>query len=485
MGKHQKENAEDLFSYSKRKRRKKFDFIEFLLKPAVMISITAVLVIAMLVSTFALSFAYNHNKLFGKYDDDDLGITANLPDDVLNIALFGIDTRSPTSFSGNSDSIMIISIDSTRKLIKLTSIMRDTLIPIPGYSASKINSAYAKGGPKLAVKTINENFGLNIRDYCTVNFTGMKNIIDAVGGITATLTDAEVKDANKHLKYQAMVEGIEPDYIKQSGTQLLSGIQAVSYARIRYATNPNGNANDYGRTDRQRYVMEQLFNKALTIKKSQYPELIKAMLPYIETSMNYDEILNLAAFLTSEVHFLQARIPMQEYVINDNFKIKSGASTVYYNIDYAADVLHGFLYDDIDPDAFIKINPINKKGWYQTNVSSNPSVTTSAPQTSSDPDTSGDTDASSDTDVSSDINTSGDVIDESSDTDVSSDIVSDVSSDTSSQDASSNPTDPDDPNTSNGTEDPNDPDDTDDPDDTNQNDPAQNVTTSTPDARRR
>lgn len=438
MGKHSiQTESNDLFSYSKRKRRSNFNFADFLLKPAVMISITAVLVVSMLIGTFAISFRYNYNSQFGAYDDEDLGITANLDEDVLNIALFGIDSRSPSAFSGNSDSIMIISIDSTHNTIKLTSIMRDTLIEIPGYSPSKINSAYAKGGPKLAIKTINQNFGLNIKDYCTVNFSGMEHIIDAVGGIPATLTAAEVKDANKHLQWQAMAEGKEPDYIKNAGEQTLSGIQAVSYARIRYAKNPNGNTDDYGRTDRQRYVMEQLFNKALELKKSKYPALIKAMLPFIETSLSYDEILNLAAFLSKDVQFLQARIPSQEYVINGGFKIKSGASTVYYNIDYAKDVLHGFLYEDIDPDAYIKLYGIKKTPWYNVDVSSTPNTVTSENDVSSDKDTSSDKDLSSDTNTSSDKDTSSNTnsssdVNTSSDKDLSSDFNSSSDTNTSS-----------------------------------------------------
>ena len=279
----------------------------------------------------------------------------------------------------------------------------------------------------------------------------MEHIIDAVGGIPATLTAAEVKDANKHLQWQAMAEGKEPDYIKNAGEQTLSGIQAVSYARIRYAKNPNGNTDDYGRTDRQRYVMEQLFNKALELKKSKYPALIKAMLPFIETSLSYDEILNLAAFLSNDVQFLQARIPSQEYVINGGFKIKSGASTVYYNIDYAKDVLHGFLYEDIDPDAYIKLYGIKKTPWYNLDVSSAPNTVTSDMEVSSDKDTSSDKDLSSDTntssdkDLSSNTNSSSDV-NTSSDKDTSSDI--NTSSDTNTSSDSGNDNDNDNDNSS-------------------------------------
>ena len=313
-------------------------------------------------------FNYDRNDKLDGLSDAQLGISnVDLSEDVVNIALFGVDTRNVNTIKGNSDSIMILSIDTVHHSIKITSIMRDSLVPIEGYNPSKINAAYAKGGPELAIKTLNQVFRLNIRDYATVNFSGMADIIDAVGGIEVDISEAERQDANKHIRWLSITSGIKNDPIQKAGLQTLNGTQAVSFARIRYVSTGEGVSNDYGRTDRQRYVMEQLFNKALSMSKTKYPALIKTMLQYMETSLSYSDILNMAGVLTGDIHFVQARIS-QGYAMNITQKDypSSIGSVVYYNLDYAADMLHAFIYDDIHPDTYITTNLPDKTPWYST-----------------------------------------------------------------------------------------------------------------------
>ena len=272
--------------------------------------------------------------------------------------------RRSNSFKGNSDTIMVLSIDKVHNKIKITSVMRDSLVVIDGHKwgAYKINSAYSKG-PASAIKTLNSNFNLDIREYATVNFNGMSQIIEELGGIEVDVTQAEVKDANIHIKYQAKRMGVAPEYIKEPGLQVLNGIQAVCWARIRHVKTSDGTTADFGRTDRQRYVMEKLFDKLLTLEKSKYPSLIKTMLPYVETSLSYSDIINLAAVLQSTgLNFEQTRVPQSEYVINSGYSFH-GASTVYYNVEYAAKVMHAFIYDDIDPKTYMEQNGIDKTRW--------------------------------------------------------------------------------------------------------------------------
>lgn len=312
---------------------------------------------------------YQHDTSYkeGKTDEQlnaDLGITnTTLTKKITNIALFGVDSRSKTSFSGNSDSIMIISIDQIHNKIKVTSIMRDTLVLLPdnkGYS--KINAAFAKG-PEFAIKTLNQCFNLNIRDYAVVNFVGMTDIIDALGGIEVDVTESERQDANIHIGSMADEVGTDRTPIKKAGLQTLTGPQAVAWARIRYVQTADGVRDDYGRTDRQRYVMEQLFNKALNAGLSQYPALIKALLPYTQTSLSYADILSMAGILTGTVTFEQTRIPLTEYIISGGFYDRTGNSTVYYNLEYAGKVLHAFIYDDMAPETFMEQNGIDKTRW--------------------------------------------------------------------------------------------------------------------------
>lgn len=294
---------------------------------------------------------------------EDLPLTGEQEKKVTNIALFGIDARNAKSFSGNSDSIMIVSIDEIHNKVKVTSVMRDTLVNIPDKGWGKLNSAYGRGGPELAVKTLNQMFNLNIRDYAAVNFVGMVDIIDELGGIEVDVTESERKDANVHITSMASEVGTKKDLIKKKGLQILSGVQAVCWARIRHVSTADGVSYDFGRTDRQRYVMEQLFDKAMSAGVSQYPGMIKALLPYVQTSLDYGQILSLAGDLVGGITFEQMRIPQMEYLIDGNYTARTGSSTVYYNLEYAGRLLWAFIYDDKSPADFMAENGIDKTRW--------------------------------------------------------------------------------------------------------------------------
>lgn len=338
---------------------------------------------------FFTLFDYNYNSI--TKNPEDLGFENVLNENIVNVALFGLDTRSLKSFEGNSDSIMILSLNTETKKVKVISVMRDSFVPIT-YNGKKrygkINSAYAWGGPELAIKTLNTVFGLDISEYATVNFFGMADIIDAVGGIEAELTEAEVtsntnvkalnfciKELCGKLKLNA-----EDYYIYNSGVQKLNGVQAVAYSRIRYVANIWGTNNDFGRTDRQRYVMEQLFNKALTMEKSQYVKLVKSLLPCTETSLSYKEIMGLAFdMLLKSPTFEQSRMPQQEYMMSS----PSGyGSVVYYDLDFAKKLIHAFIYEDLSFERYIEVNGIEKYDWYANRFSTGTSSGGSAGQAS-------------------------------------------------------------------------------------------------------
>lgn len=406
-------------------------FVAFCKRPIAMIIATAVICASILGGTFMKAFSYRHVDIGKEYTEEELDVNIDLPKGIINIALFGIDTRKTTSFSGNSDSIMILSVNTETAEIKLTSIMRDSLVPIPDYRTTKINAAYARGGAALAIKTLNKTFGLNITEYATVNFVGMAGIIDAIGGITVELSPSEVKYANMHIKYLSYTQKKEPEYIMTAGEQLLTGDQAVGYARIRYTKfGATGANDDYGRTDRHRYIMEQLLNAALKMKPTQYPKLIKTCLPYIETSLSYSEILSYANLLTKDITFKQARIPEQSFIIRSGFRLPSGMSVVYYDLEYASKVLHAFIYDNIDSETYIERHGIEKNDWYKGGGGYS---TTTKPSSSKN-------NSGSVSDIvtsvlgtsSGDIGTeSSEIVDVSSDganSDTSSDIASDVSS---------------------------------------------------------
>ncbi|MBR7071072.1 MAG: LCP family protein [Clostridia bacterium] len=337
--------------------------------------ISLFLVIAIFLSWFFITFRYNYRRI--TTNPDDLGISTVLDKKIVNVALFGIDTRDKTSFTGLSDSIMLLSLNTQTKTVKIISFMRDTLVQIDENGkkyCNKINSAYAKGGPELAIKTLNQNFGLDIKEYATVNFYGMSDIIDAVGGIDATITEREVtaRGNNNHGINDMIAEicgylGYNPNdyYVKKAGEQHLNGIQAVAYSRIRYVPNIWGTNNDYGRTDRQRYVMEQLFNKAVTLKKSDYVKLAKALIPCTETSLSYSDILSLAVnILLQSPSFQQTRIPQNDYLMTPP-TIKGVGSCVYFDLDFAKTLIHQYIYEEVTFDEYVAANGISKNDWYR------------------------------------------------------------------------------------------------------------------------
>lgn len=316
---------------------------------------------------FKSNFDYNYNEITKV--PEQLGFEEVIEEKVINIALFGIDTRNEKSFKGRSDSIMIMSLNTKTKQIKLISVLRDSFVPVDKASGTvytKLNHAYSMGGPELAIKTLNKVFDLDISEYATVNFSGMADIIDAVGGVDVDVTESEVKYINGGVSEHCKILGIkEPSkyYISSSGRQHLNGIQAVAYSRIRYTANASGTSNDYGRTDRQRYVLGQLFNKALTLDKSQYKPLIKALMPCCETSLSTTEILDLALkVLTSSPTFSETRVPSTDYTMRA--PTTSAGSIAYYDLNFAAKLIHAFIYKNITPSDYIAQNGVEKNNWY-------------------------------------------------------------------------------------------------------------------------
>ncbi len=311
-------------------------------------------------------FSYNYNEI--TEEPEQLGFEEVKDERIINIALFGLDTRSPDSFDGRSDAIMILSINAGTSEIKLISVMRDSLVPIEkngNTSYNKINSAYASGGPELAIKTLNTIFDLDISEYVSVNFFKLADIIDLVGGIEVNLTVSEVSHINTGVREVCGILGLDfEDYqVSASGTQHLNGIQATTYARIRYTANIEGTTNDYGRTDRQRYVMEQLLNKVMAMEKTQYIKLIKPILSSCETSLTYGEVFDVAVnVLASKPAFEDARVPQQDFLMpSPNAGV---GSVVYYDLNFAAKLIHAFIYEDISPESFIETNGIEKYDWY-------------------------------------------------------------------------------------------------------------------------
>lgn len=210
---------------------------------------------------------------------------------VTNILLVGTDKRVDYDWAGNSDSMILVSINNNTHEIVLTSIMRDTYVTIPDYGNYKINLAHALGGAPKLVETIEANFGIDISYYASVNFNSFISIIDIMGGIPMYVSPEEVRVANQYIDdmYDEGDITEHGDYLPEEGGNLyLTGTQALAFSRIRYVGN-----SDYERTERQRRVLEEVVAKAKKLSFSQLHRIINEVTPYITHNIPSQELMNL------------------------------------------------------------------------------------------------------------------------------------------------------------------------------------------------
>lgn len=257
---------------------------------------------------------------------------------IKNIALLGVDTTDGNT--GRSDSIMIATLDPIHNKLKLTSIMRDSYVYIDGYGQDKLNHAYAYGGAELALKTINQNFGLNIEDFVTVNFSSLPKIINILGGVDIEITDEELQYVNKYITDINTKTGSNSPYITYAGIQHLDGTQALAYSRIRYTS-----GGDYKRTERQRTVLEALFNKLTSTSVASYNSLLNEVLPYVQTNLNAADILSLGTKVLSIGNNLeQDRFPRDGY---GEGAMIDGIYYLTFDIETAKQQMRDYIFNDI------------------------------------------------------------------------------------------------------------------------------------------
>ncbi|SFA81442.1 LCP family protein [Clostridium frigidicarnis] len=278
--------------------------------------------------------------------DDDLNARLKSlgKDNIINIALFGLDKTNEEE-RGRSDATMVLSIDADNKKIRLISLMRDSYVSIDGHGKDKLNHAHAFGGPELAIKTINKNFNLNITDFVSVDFAHMQKVIDALGGVEIDVKPEEVKIANQYVVELAKLGRTDPDYIDKAGKQTLSGMQALSYTRIRYVGN-----GDFERTDRQRRVLEALFDKIKNAGPTEFPKIVSDLLPMVTTSLSSTDIMKLGSdlLLKGVTNLEQERFPVDgDYV--DGGKTINGVWYLPFDEKATKDKLHKYIFEDIKP----------------------------------------------------------------------------------------------------------------------------------------
>lgn len=283
-------------------------------------------------------------------DKEALGISEDTMSDpkVTNIALFGVDSRGD-DFSGRSDAIIVLSIDEIHNKVKMTSLLRDSRVYMGedyGYTDTgydKLNHAYAFGGAEYAIRVINQNFGLDIQNYVTVNFNKLAGIVDAVGGIDIEISEAEAEQININLEDLAVNDDSvvvqDSDYIYESGMVHLNGNQAVAYSRIR---NLDG---DDARAERQQTVISAVMTRLTTMSKLEYPSMINQISSLCETSMSTGEIMGFIPFAMGGFTIENLVIPGEYEGLDSDF-MENGGWMWTYDTDVAAEHMRSFIYED-------------------------------------------------------------------------------------------------------------------------------------------
>ena len=233
-------------------------------------------------------------------NEEDLGVSSQAEEtlsEYRNIAIFGVDSRSNNLEQGNrSDCIIIASINNSTKEVRLISVYRDTYVQIEGHGLDKITHAYSYGSAPLAIKTLNTNLDLNIKEFVTVNFDSVAEAVDELGGVTINIeSQEELKYLNSYIGETSRVTGKTSEKVQDIGQQYLNGVQAVAYSRIRYTE-----GGDYKRTERMRTVIEAMANKLKTKSIGEMNSFVDCILPKVYTNIKSSDVF---ALMPSVINF--------------------------------------------------------------------------------------------------------------------------------------------------------------------------------------
>lgn len=258
-----------------------------------------------------------------------------------NIALFGVDsTTGALTKNTRSDSIMIASINQDTGECKLVSVYRDTYLNLSNDSYNKCNAAYAKGGPMQAINMLNMNLDMNITDFVTIGFSGLSNTIDALGGVMIDVDNAELQHINN---YQiTMADNLKRSYtpVTSTGYQLLDGLQATAYCRIRYTA-----GDDFKRAERQREVLMAVADKAKTASPATLNSIANDVFGEIYTSLDLSEILSLLGDIAKYEITDQAGFP-EETMRATGIIGSKGSCVVPVSLADNVKWLHELLFED-------------------------------------------------------------------------------------------------------------------------------------------
>lgn len=273
----------------------------------------------------------------------------------INIALFGLDSREGELDGGvRSDCMIIASINPKTRQTKLVSVYRDTLLMQQDGTYAKANSAYSYGGPQEAIALLNRNLDLDITKYITVNFNALVSIIDTLGGVEIDVQEEEIPYINAYTVENIKVTGVDSAPVTVAGPQILNGVQATAYARIRYTA-----GDDFKRTERQRLVLQKIVEKAKSTDPFTLNKLMNQAFPQISTNLTSKDLFGLGFRALWCKLSANTGFPF-DVTTSENIKGLTGSFVVPIGLADNVKQLHQYLFNDTDYQPSEKVQQISE-----------------------------------------------------------------------------------------------------------------------------
>ena len=264
-------------------------------------------------------------------------------DDIYNVLLVGVDRQEKT-WNGNSDAMMLVSVNKKQNKVSIVSLMRDTYVDIEGVGYAKLNAAYAYGAGPLLCQTVTDTYKVKVDRYAAVDFWALVDIIDIIGGVSLQITAKEAEVANGYIRDMCERQlNIDPSghYLpSEGGLVYCDGVQAVAYARNRYVGN-----SDFQRTERQRYVIQQLMEEVKQMSIAQMTEKMQAILEHVTMNIPETEIWSMLGEVPDilEYEFEMSRVPYDNMYSTIYVK---GQDMLVPDWDATIEKLHNTIYGE-------------------------------------------------------------------------------------------------------------------------------------------
>lgn len=269
--------------------------------------------------------------------------------DVYNVLLLGSDKR-PGETTGRSDTMILVSINKQTKRVVATSFLRDTYVKIPIKNEfHKLNAAFAYGGIELLFETLQYNYGITVDKYVEVDFLSFIDAIEILGGLDVQVYEEELYWFNQYIHASNLLveppEREDSDYVESADGSFihLNGKQALAYARFRYVGN-----GDFTRTDRQRRVVQNIFDKVKSMDVTTLIQLLDQIIPHITTNLTTDECMELIMMLpeVSNYEIVSWHIPDEDF----KYMQIDGDDVVAIDFSYYMKKMYNYIYTDIKPE---------------------------------------------------------------------------------------------------------------------------------------